>query len=170
MLRKKKKQASPKWDVNHHFIFIEVPIDIVAPEVVLWGESEWWPKKCLMRFTRESQGEIGVGTRYRQKIRKPLGHSWKVEVTKFIPDRLVERTFQTGMFQGYEVTKIEERSNGTRIDYELHYKIRGLLNKLLWPLCYRKQHDKNIKMILSALKDHVTKKHQEQQEKDSKET
>jgi hypothetical protein len=78
---------------------------------------------------------------------------------------MIRRDFKTGIFKGYEVVRVGERSNGTRIDYELYYKIRGLVNKVLWSFIYRKKHDENIELILNALKDHVLGVYNRQQEK-----
>ena len=163
---KKRKKAVAKPQVNRHFVFIEAPIDIVGPEAILWGEAEWWPTKCSMRFTKRTEGDVREGTEYEQKVVMPLGPKWIVKVTKIIPDRMVRRDFKAGILKGYEVVKVEERSNGARIDYELYYKVRGLVNKILWALIYRKKHDENIDLILNALKDHVIGVYKMQKEKE----
>ena len=153
-----KNHKKKKFQLNYHFVFIEVPFEFVAPEVMLWGEAQWWPKDFPVQYVRETQGEIQVGTCYKQKILKPVGLSWTVEVTKFVPNRLIERTFQKGILEGYEIVKVEERSNGARIDYELHYSLKGLINKILWPLVFEKHHDKNIEHLLLSLKNYMTQK------------
>lgn len=154
-MKKRKKKIVEKPRLNHHFIFIEAPIDIVGPEAMLWGDAQWWPTKCSMRFTKKTEGDVRVGTEYEQKVLMPFGPKWIVKVTKIIPNRMVRRDFKTGILEGYEVVRVGERSNGTRIDYELYYKIRGLVNKILWLFIYRKKHDENMVLILNALKDHV---------------
>ncbi len=164
-MRKKSAPEQPKECVKRHFIFIEVPVEIVAPEALPWGESAWWPKRCLMRYKRIHGDGIAVGTRYRLQIRKPLTPSWLVEITRLEDDRLVERTFRSGMFQGREILQVEERANGTRIEYTLFYRIRGLFNRILWPLLYRKQHDADLEMIFKALKDHVERKYRQMQDR-----
>jgi len=140
-------------EVSRHFVFIEAPILSVGPEAMLWGEASWWPKSCVLRFTRLTPGDIAVGTVYQQQIvKKFFALKWQVAVTRFEPNRLIERTFQSGMLKGFEVVMVGERSNGTRVDYELHYEIRGLVNKILWPLFYKKKYGANIELVLSALK------------------
>lgn len=165
MLKKTSQSQKRTEEVKYHFLFVEVPIAVVAEEIIRWGEASWWPKKCLMQYKRETEGPVKVGTRYRLRIRKPLTPTWIVEVTRFIPNELIERTFKNGMFAGYELIRVEERANGTRIDYELHFRIRGLLNKILWPMLYRKQHDGDLEMIMSSLKEHLNQRHQREQER-----
>lgn len=143
--------------LNRHFIFIEAQEKIVGPEVIRWGESSWWPKRCTMKFIRRTPGELRVGTRFEQRV-VPLGPRWEVEVTGLVENRRIERTFLNGLFHGREIVTSEGRLNGTRVDYVMQYKIRGLFNKVLWPLVFRRLHDKNIQMILAALKEYAVNK------------
>ena len=161
-----KGKKAENLSLNHHFFFVEVPVHLVAPQAMLWGESEWWPKKCRVRFVREGEpGVIQEGVRYRQKILRPFRRTWEVEISEVIPNRLVRRSFKSGMFQGgYEIVRIEERANGTRIDYEMHYAVKGLMNKLLWSFFYEKWHNKNMEIVMAALKDYSVQKYQAQQE------
>ncbi len=144
---------------NHHFVFIEAPVKIVGPEVVAWGEAVWWPKKCSMRFVKKTPGEIKVGTRYEQKVLLPFAPRWDVEVTKLAFGQTIERTFLNGIFQGAEQVTIEERLNGTRVDYEMQYTLRTVIDKILWRLLFERMHDKNIQMILTALNNFCVEKH-----------
>lgn len=144
--------------VNHHFVFIEAPQELVGLEIILWGEASWWPAKCTMKFTRKTSGELQVGTRFEQKVLMPGAPSWEVEVTKLIPNQEIERTFLNGIFIGKETVALEPRLNGMRVDYTMRYKIRGRLNGILWPLVFEKMHDQNVELILSALKDFVLRK------------
>jgi len=159
---KKKKES---LTINRHFIFIEAPIEKVSPEVVLWGDAPWWPKASPMQFTRIRGEKIDIGTQYELKVKKPFGSRWQAEMEELIPDKLVKRTFSKGMVAGYEVIKMSERSNGTRVDYEMHYTIRGFMNKALWNWVYRKQHDDNLKSILQALKQYVLKEQERIEER-----
>ena len=158
MFLKFKKPSAQKQKFNHHFIFIEAPADLVGPEVILWGEALWWPKNSSMKFIRLTHGEIQVGTKYSQKVLLPLAPEWEVEVTRLLPGKEIERTFLNGMFKGKEIVRIEERYNGTKVEYAMHYEVLGILNQILWQLFFRKMHDWNIKMILKALQDYVTNK------------
>lgn len=141
------------------FIFIEAPIERVSREIVTWGESVWWPTQCLWNYRRTTDGEPAVGTLYTLKINKPSAPDWAVEVTRLEPQKMVERTFRKGMFKGREVVLMEERANGTRVDYELYFTIQGPLNLVLWPLVLRQQYLRTIKSILSSLKKYMQDKY-----------
>lgn len=158
MFGKFKRSSAPKQKINHHFVFIEAPADLVAPEVVLWGEAPWWPKNSSMKFIRLTSGEIQPGTRYRQKVLLPLAPVWEVELTRLIPGKEIERTFLNGMFKGKEIVTLEERYNGTKVEYVMRYEVLGFFNQILWQLFFQKLHDQNIKMILKALQHYVSDK------------
>jgi len=160
---RKSKQRSKDATI-HQFVFIEVPIEAVASEVILWGESAWWPNNVLWKYQRTTDSEIRVGTQYTIKINKASAQNWTAEITKLIPNRLIERTFHKSMFKGYEVVTMEERANGTRIDYELHFKIQGPLNLILWPFVLRKQYVKTITLIMNSMKEYLVREYQKKQE------
>jgi hypothetical protein len=152
------KSPTPvKEKVIRRFVFVEVPLEVVAPIVFSWGEAAWWPTKgCSIKFTRKTPGDLGEGTRFRLKILKPLAPSWDVEVSKFVPQKELQLNFLNGPLRGgYEIIRLEWRYNGTRIDYERHYNVRGLLNKIIWPILGQKIYDKSIKVIFDALKDNI---------------
>src|SRR3989344_5929037 len=107
-------RQSKTQQLNYHFVLIEVPQNIVAPEIILWGEASWWPQECTMKFIRTTEGEVKVGTRYRQKVLLPLAPGWDAEVTKFTPGVEIERTFLNGFLEGSETISLEDRFNGTR--------------------------------------------------------
>ena len=163
---KNKFARKKKEHHNYHLVLIEAPESVVGPEIMLWGEASWWPKKCNMRFTRKTSGKLGIGTEYEQKV-LPFGPRWDVRVTKLNLDREIERTFLNGMFTGRESVSVEGRYNGTKVNYNMYYSITSLMDKLLWAFVFRRRHDQNIEMILKALKDHVTK--QVETAKDAKE-
>lgn len=158
MLLKFKKPSPKKPKLNHHFIFIEASADLIAPEIILWGEAQWWPKNSSMKFTRLTPGEIQVGTKYHQKVLLPLAPKWEVEVTRLVPGKAIERTFLSGMFKGREIVTLDERYNGTKVEYAMHYEVLGILNQILWQLFFQRLHDQNIQMILKALQGYVTSK------------
>ena len=142
---------------NHHFIFIEAPIDLVGPQIIAWGESTWWPKNCQMRFKKLTPGDVRIGTEYEMRLKAPLTAPMSSRVTK-LDSREIERTFLTGMFKGRENVTAEERYNGTKVDYTLYYEIRGIFNVMFWPIIFRHLHDRNIKGILAALKKYCEAK------------
>ena len=153
----KKSGRIKKESLNYHFVLIEAPEEIVGPEVILWGEAPWWPQKCSMRFIRRSIGKLALGTEYEQRV-VPLGPHWNVRVTRIVPDREIERSFLNGMFRGKETVKIEGRYNGTKVNYLMQFEVKGILNKILWVLLFRRLHDRNVEMILVALKNYVLQK------------
>ena len=157
-------QGRKPLQLNHHFVFVEAPVSIVAPEAEIWGEGAWWPQNTEVKITRITDGGMNVGTRYRHAVNKPFVKDWVSEVTKYVPGALVERTFQDGILEGFELIKIEERSNGTRVDYELHYRVNGLFKQLLWRLIYQRKHDENIRKILEAMKNYCLQQYQQMRE------
>ena len=158
LLKFRRKSPGPKKEsLNHHFVLVEAPEDVVGPEVILWGEASWWPQKCSMRFIKTTIGPLTLGTEYEQRV-VPRGPRWTVRVTKLIPGREIERTFLNGLFRGKETVKIEGRYNATRVLYDMQYEVNGIFNKVLWPLIFQKLHDKNIELILAALKDYAENK------------
>ena len=136
-LLKKNKKKEKKIFVCRHFVFIEAPVDKIWPEIVKWGEAEWWPGKCAIKFTREGHGDIEEGVSYIQEILlnnfskfvQKKSPKWKTRITKLENNLMIERTFFGGMLKGNEVVRLGERANGTRIDYALNYKVVGSLNK-----------------------------------------
>ncbi len=157
-----KPEKGKKIFIKRHFIFIEVPLEVVWPQVIRWEESEWWPKLCLFKFVRKTPGELQVGTKFIQKMVIPLMPHSEVEIVKLIPEREIELAFNKGMFKGFEIIRVEDRANGTRVEYELQYEIPSVPNKILWKLFCQKLFDQGITIILSALKDYVVKSYRAQ--------
>ena len=79
------------------------------------------------------------------------------EITQHDPRQIMERTFRQGFFSGYEVLQTSERANGTRIDYEMHYQVKGFLQTMLWNLLYKKKYVQAMESVLDALKQHIVK-------------
>ncbi|MCB9771276.1 MAG: hypothetical protein H6754_01805 [Candidatus Omnitrophica bacterium] len=156
------RKAKSKDTILHEFMFLEAPIEAVSAELIAWGESTWWPQDSLWKYIRQTDGPVAVGTQYVIKINKKSAPDWAAEVTQLLPNRVIERTFTKGLFKGFERIMMEERANGTRVDYELHFQIRGPLNLILWPLVLRKQYVSTIKTTLDALRNFLiaeAKKH-----------
>jgi len=154
----KSKPKKSGLTLDRHFVFIEAPVELVGPEAVLWGESAWWPKKSAMQFRKTSAGDLAVGATYEMRLVRPIPQAWQVEVTRYVPGHMVERMFKKGFFKGQEIVRAEERSNGTRVEYELHYAFSSPFHSLLWDLVCHKMHDANIMKNLEALKLHCMKK------------
>ena len=158
---KKEKKSAEKIQV--HFVFVEEPLDKVAPSIMGWEESPWWPKKSGLTVTRKTPGPIQLGTVWEYKL--PFLKAWTVEVAHFTPNRVWASTFKSGILQGAEAVRIEERANGTKIEYQIRYQVKGLLNRFLWMLLGERPHNNAIKKILSAFRDHVIQKSKQEQEK-----
>lgn len=141
-------------ELNTHTVTIGAAPDKVYPEIIRWGEAGWWPKKSQMRFIRVGGAGIQKGTRYRQQVLLPLAPSWDVEVEEVTP-RSITRAFLNGMFEGYETVSVSPVGAGTHVLYEMHYRVRGFFNRMLWPVVFEKMHDANIKEILKNLKNFI---------------
>ncbi len=104
-----------------------------------------------MAFRRLSSGEVALGTLYMQKVLLPLAPRWRVEVSE-VTNRSISRRFLDGMFKGCEQVSFQRAAGGWRVEYVMHYEVRGFLNRFLWFLVFRRLHDRNIKEILGNLK------------------
>ncbi len=141
--------------IDHHSIRIKAASSSVFIEMLSWGESAWWPAKSPMRYTRLTEGEVTVGTRYHQKVHVPFGPEWDVEVTSVTPDREVSRKFLNGMFRGVERLYIIPGRADCEVHFLMDFEVVGAVNRLLWRLIFRNKHDENLRSILSALKSHL---------------
>lgn len=139
---------------NRHSILISCSFSEALCEIIRWGQAPWWPKNSLMCFVRKSAGEVGLGTRYRQKVLLPFAPSWDVEVTD-LTDRSITRHFLNGMFTGQESVSLRSRGSEVEVNYEMSYQVNGLLNRIFWPLVFRRLHDNNIEAILANLKKYL---------------
>ncbi|MGE5280538.1 MAG: SRPBCC family protein [Deltaproteobacteria bacterium] len=139
--------------VNRHAILVHCPPAQVVPEIVTWGEAGWWPRGCLMRFIRLTDGPVAAGTRYRQQVRMPFAPSWEAQVTE-VTAQSITRSFLNGMFSGSETVCVREEAGAARVTYAMTYEVRGAVNRVLWPLVLRRLHDANIRRILENLKRH----------------
>jgi len=141
----------------HQLVFLEVPAKVVGAELIYWGQASWWPPKVSFKLRRKTIGDLKVGTQYELKYQFPFSFSSELEVTRYVPDRVIEHTFIKGALRGQETILVEERYNGTKISYTLKYRIKGLGRKILWSLLLGRLHSANIKMILMSLKEHILK-------------
>ncbi len=141
--------------INHHSITVKAPADGIYRELLSWGESGWWPGDCPMRYTRLTEGEVGVGTRYRQKVQKPMGPEWETEVISATEGREISRRFTKGMFSGVERLYIIPAMGANEVHYMMDFEIIGSLNRLMWEGLYKGKHDENIRKVLLALKRHL---------------
>lgn len=145
------------FKVNKHSIGIEADKNEIFKEIVLWGESAWWPKDSNMKFVNESGQAVSEGTDYSMKI-IPFGPSWRARVTKLEKDYSIRRDFLDGMFTGFETVSILEKGKGSEVVYEMFYRVNNIVNKILWPLALERIHNSNINKILVNLKNHLEAK------------
>jgi hypothetical protein len=141
--------------INHHSISVKAPAKSIYTELLSWGESDWWPADVPMLYTRLTEGEPGVGTRYRQKVQKPMGPEWETEIISATEGREVSRKFLKGMFTGVERVYIIPVPGANEVHYMMDFEIVGPVNRLLWESVYRGKHDEGIKKVLRALKHHL---------------
>ena len=143
---------------NKHEVLINTKdIDKAFGEIVLWGESVWWPKNCTMKFIRRGNSSIQRGTIYRQKVLLPFAPSWLAIVTDIIEKKSISRKFLDVLLDGQETISISPCDEKLKIEYLMNYKIKGQLNNILWRLFFNGMHDNNIRLILKNLKEYLEK-------------
>lgn len=158
----------PKAQNRHEVIIAPVRsrtsdnvVNMAFREIVLWGESSWWPKKCLMKFVRLENSPIQKGTIYRQKVLLPFAPSWCAVVSDIVENKSISRKFLDGFLDGQETVSIDKLNNlgkgGVKVQYLMDYKVKGFVNKILWRLFFNKMHDRNIRLILERLKEYLEK-------------
>ena len=128
----------------------------VFQELLTWGESNWWPQGSLMRFINLT-GEINEDTVYLQKVSLPCGPCWHTRNELIDHKKLrIKRVFLDGMFQGYEELHIKPGEAGIiSIVYTFHYQIKGIVNRIVWDVLFKKLHKDNITSIFRALKKYM---------------
>jgi hypothetical protein len=158
LFHKNKTPVPPKGlKLIQLFTFVEIPVGQIADGALHWGEADWWPGSGLLEYSKTTGGDAGLGTRYRFKLDGFLAPAGASEVTQYEPRQVMERTFRGGFFAGYELLQISERANGTRVDYEMHYRVVGFVQTMLWNLFYKKKYVRAIDLLLDALKQHIVK-------------
>jgi hypothetical protein len=111
-----------------------------------------------MKYTRLSgaeEGDVCVGTSYNQKVTLPFGPSWEVEVESIVEGREISRKFLNGMFRGVERLYMIPVHAATEVHFLMDYEVVGWLNNFLWRKKFEAMHDRNIGVILGALKAHI---------------
>lgn len=127
-------------------------------ELLSWGRSSWWPKKNAMQI-KELSRQIDEGSVYLQRINLPFGPKWHTRNTLIKSTTYyIQRTFLDGIFDGFEELMVIPKENVSEVVYCFHYIIRGKINKLLWFLFFKRLHEKNIDLILTALKQYLEEK------------
>lgn len=129
----------------------------VFQEVLLWGESVWWPKNSLMQF-KNLTGRIEKGTVYKQKVKLPFGPSWhsrNVEINR--EECVVKRQFFNGMFVGFEEIRVlsKDKKEVCQVRYEFNYQVRGRINFIFWQVLSKSLHIKNIDLILKTMRNYL---------------
>jgi len=149
---------------GHQFVFIEAPLNIVADLALEWGDVIWWPKSCRLSYHALDGSPLQEGKTYAIKIQRLYPLQWKACVTKYVPLRTVELTLTAGHLVGQERIDLEERSNGTRVNHEIHYRARNLPYHLLWQIFYAHHHQLGISTILTTIKEFSEKIYAERRE------
>ena len=139
-------------------ITIEAEPRTIFKELLLWGESPWWPKSSLMQF-RNLSGRIDTQTLYAQKVKLPLAPSWHTK-NAVVDDNefYIKRVFLDGIFSGFEELAIHQQEEKLKkIRYCFNYEVKGFFNKVMWNILFKKLHVKNINLILKNLKGYLEK-------------
>jgi hypothetical protein len=128
----------------------------IFKELIMWGESEWWPKNCLMEFNNLSEN-VKEGTLYFQRVKLPFKLGWHTRNEVVDKERLyIKRTFLDGMFEGFEELKIVALyENLCEVVYSFCYRVKGIINQLMWKVVFRRLHINNINAILKSLKGYL---------------
>jgi len=140
--------------VNEHRITIEAPASKVFKEIVIWGESSWWPKRSFMKFTNLSS-KIELGTIYLQKVLLPFAPCWHAQIVALEEPKYIKRAFLDGIFNGFEVVELAQDSGSCEVVYRMKYHLRGTVSTFMWKLIFRRLHNKNIVTILKNLKQYL---------------
>ncbi len=143
--------------INSHTVIINAYIDKIFKQALLWGEAEWWPKECLMRYTRITGGDIRVGTRYHQKVSLPFAPEWDVEIVSITQNREIKRRFLNGIFSGTDSVILEPVKGGIEVKAVMDFDVNGYFNKLAWRFIFKRMHDENLEKILKAMKEYFYK-------------
>jgi len=141
--------------INHHFIGVRASSQAVFDQLLLWGEAPWWPKDSPMQYERLTGGEVGMGSRYRQKITVPFGPAWDVEIESVVDGRAVTYRFINGMFKGVYRLYVIPTGELTEAHFLMDYEVVGGLNRFLWDRLTKKKHDRNLARLLRALKGYL---------------
>ena len=126
----------------------------MGPQAIAWQDGEWWPEDSGLRYIPIDAGNIGCGSRFKKRLGGLIPFKSVLEISRWNPPQLIERTFKKGPVKGHETLLVEGRYNGTKVTYELVYEIKGPINKLLWSLIFHNAHDEALKEILEALRDY----------------
>lgn len=164
---KKQKRVEKKvvYKNLHQFVFIEdVPVEEVGAALVLWAQAPWWPKKCALNYIAVSEGPVQSGHEFKLRLSGVFGKKYRLQVKRVVADRLVERIFTEGPLRGIETINAEERSNGTRVNFELQYVVPGLLNKLVWAFFLRPRYERAMKVIMKSLSAFCIKNYESRKE------
>lgn len=146
--------------INSHTAIINADIEKIFQQALLWGEAEWWPKDCLMRYTRinEGKGEWGVqvGIRYHQKVLLPFAPEWDVEVVSITQNKEVKRRFINGIFSGTDSVILKPVKDGIEVKALMDFEVNGYFNKFAWRFIFERMHDENVEKILRAMKGYFS--------------
>lgn len=137
-------------------VLISSRAELIFQELLSWGEAKWWPKSSLMRFVNLS-GKVQEGTVYLQRVKLPFGPKWHTRNEAVDNDNFyIKRVFLDGLFDGFEELKIlqlEEKK--CKVLYSFNFKVRGVVNRLMWKISFRQAHISNIDKILYSLKSYL---------------
>jgi carbon monoxide dehydrogenase subunit G len=107
---------------------VDRPIEDVFAYVTNPGNlAEWQPN--VVSVSNETGGPIGVGTRFREVRRGPLGRTVEalVEVAEYEPPRRFDLRILSGPLPVHAANEFQRADAGTRIEFVAHGELRGIL-------------------------------------------
>jgi hypothetical protein len=154
-LKNRKKGWAAGYFNVHYFSFIEGSFDEIADEILKWGWSSWWPKESVLQYEADAQDGLQAGLPCRMFLKgKFLTVVLKGEIVQIRPKRVLQIEWRSGWVTGQEFIIVEERSNGTRVDFRARFKGTMLLSKMIWLLFFRKKYAECIRQALDVFKPH----------------
>lgn len=144
------------YQSNRHEVMVNSgDVNKAFREIVLWGEATWWPNSCRVVFIPMDRSPIQVGTQYKQKVLLPFAPSWLFLVKDIKTNKSITRKLHKGFLDAEELISIIPEKNRLKIQYDMEYKVKGRLYRILWKLFLKKMHDENINLILGNLKRYL---------------
>ncbi|GEM_PF-5564126 len=143
------------FDVIHHVVLVQAPLDIVSSKLSTWFDNKWRSSSQLT-FKGLSSGALQVGSNFTGHFKSFWPVNWKAEVSRFKADELLQFTI-SGFFEGTETVTVEERYDVIKVDYTLKYDIQNPLNQLIWSVFLEDHFVAEVHKALEELKTYCEK-------------
>jgi uncharacterized protein YndB with AHSA1/START domain len=138
-----------------HTVTIRRAVDKVFSFVADGEKCPQWRPGVL--DIRKVAGDDGVGTRYEQGVKGPMGRriAADYEITRFEPNRLMEFRTVTGPARPRGRYEFESDPEGTRLTFSLDAEMGGLKGLIMGPMVTRTMESEvqnldNLKQVLES--------------------